>query len=200
MCGQVFAWVLIALGIMQFFGGNWLGGIWMGLIGMFLNTAAKSSYGQVIARQLLSGEPVSRFMTTHPIVVPPDIDLRHWVDEYVYRYHRKLFPVASDGHLEGVVGTGALGQFPQQEWGQHRVADIMRRDLAEITIAPNADALDAMAKMRRSGSSRLLVTQGDQLVGIVSLKDLLKFLHLKLELEEDGSGSDSAPTDHGQMS
>jgi CBS domain-containing protein len=38
--------------------------------------------------------------------------------------------------------------------------------------------------MQRTGSSRLLVTDGDRLVGILSLKDLLRFLDLKLELED----------------
>jgi CBS domain-containing protein len=37
--------------------------------------------------------------------------------------------------------------------------------------------------MNRTGSSRLMVTDGNRLVGIISLKDLLKFLELKVELE-----------------
>ena len=32
-------------------------------------------------------------------------------------------------------------------------------------------------------SSRMMVTDGNRLVGIISLKDLLKFLELKVELE-----------------
>jgi CBS domain-containing protein len=48
--------------------------------------------------------------------------------------------------------------------------------------------------MQRSGSSRLLVTEGDRLVGIVSLKDLLRFLDLKLELELEQSPPVSPPT------
>jgi Zn-dependent protease len=38
--GQAFAWLLIFWGIGQFVTGNWLGGIWTGLIGLFLNNAA----------------------------------------------------------------------------------------------------------------------------------------------------------------
>jgi Mg2+/Co2+ transporter CorC len=34
-----------------------------------------------------------------------------------------------------------------------------------------------------TGSSRLRVAERDDLVGIISLKDLLEFLNLKLELE-----------------
>ena len=48
--------------------------------------------------------------------------------------------------------------------------------------------------MQRTGSSRLLVTDGDQLIGIVSLKDLLRFLSLKMELE---NGDDHGPRPTG---
>jgi predicted transcriptional regulator len=66
----------------------------------------------------------------------------------------------------------------------------MRRDLSALTVAPDADALEALRTMQRGGVSRLLVTEGDRLVGIVSLKDLLRFLNLKLELEgAEGNGT-----------
>jgi Zn-dependent protease/CBS domain-containing protein len=186
--GQVFAWFLIAWGIRELFHGNWLGGIWMGLIGIFLNDAAKSSYRQVLLKQALRGEPVRRFMTAEPITVPPSLDLEHWVDDYVYRYHRKAFPVVSQGHLEGFVEAPSAAGIPRPEWGQHTVGEVMRRDIGELTISPDTDALDALGKMQRMDQSRLLVTQGDRLVGIVSLKDLLKFLSLKLELEGPENG------------
>jgi Zn-dependent protease/CBS domain-containing protein len=183
LAGQTFAWLLIFLGIANFFAGAILNGIWLGLIGMFLNSAARGSYQQVLIRQVLHGEPVSRFMHRQPIVVPANTNLRHWVEDYVYRHHRKFFPVASNGHLEGVISTQSLARFPREEWDKRTVAEAMRQDVSELSIAPDADALEALAKMQRTGSSRLLVTEGDQLVGIVSLKDLLRFLDLKLELE-----------------
>jgi Zn-dependent protease/CBS domain-containing protein len=186
--GQVFAWFLIAWGILQFFDRNWLGGIWMGLIGFFLNDAAKSSYRQVLLKQALRGEPVRRFMSAEPITVPPSLDVEHWVDDYVYRYHRKAFPVVSQGHLEGCVEAPSAAGIPRTEWGQHTVGEVMRRDLGELTISPDTDALDALSKMQRTGQSRLLVAEGDRLVGIVSLKDLLKFLSLKLQLEGPENG------------
>jgi Zn-dependent protease/CBS domain-containing protein len=181
--GQVFAWFLIAWGVMQFFAGNWLGGIWSGLIGLFLNNAAQGSYQQLLIRKALLGEPVCRFMNTHAIVVPPSVDLRHWVEDYVYRFHHKTFPVVSDGHLEGFIGTRVLAQIPRSNWDRHTVGEVMERDLKAITIPPNTDALEALAKMQRSGLSRLLITEQDHLVGILSLRDLLSFLNLKIELE-----------------
>lgn len=140
----------------------------------------------MLVRQALQGEPVDRFMNRQPIVVPPSLDLRHWVEDYVYRFHRKTFPVATDGHLEGVITTQMLNDIPRQEWDAHTVGEVMRRDLGGITIRPGADALQALSKMQRTGATRLLVTDRDQLVGIISLKDLLRFLHLKIELEDSG--------------
>jgi len=189
--GQAFAWLLIAWGVYQLFAGQWLGGIWSGLIGMFLNNAAKSSYQQVVVRQALQGERVRHFMNPQPIVVPPSLNLRQWVEDYVYRYHRKMFPVVSGDHLEGVISTRTLADLPRSEWELHTVGDVMRRDLDALTIPPQADALDALARMQRLGVSRLLVTEADRLVGIVSLKDLLRFLNLKLDLE--GPAEESVP-------
>jgi hypothetical protein len=57
-------------------------GLWMGLIGLFLNGAAQSSDRQVVVWQVLQGEPVARFMTVNPITVPSSLDLRSLVENY----------------------------------------------------------------------------------------------------------------------
>lgn len=183
LAGQVFSWVLIAWGVLNFFNGNWLGGVWTGLIGLFLNRAAQSSYQQVLIRQALEGETVGRFMNPHPIVVAPNLTLLEWVENYVYRYHRKAFPVVEDGRLVGLMETQALADVPRSEWEHHTVAEFMRRNLRDLTIPPHADALQAMKRMQHTGSSRVLVTAGTQLVGILSVRDLMQFLNLKLALE-----------------
>jgi len=183
LAGRAFAWFLIIWGLLQLFGGNWIGGIWLGLIGLFLNNAAQTGYQQVLIRQALRGEPVRRFMNPQPIVVPPWLDLRTWVEDYVYQHQRKTFPVASNGHLEGVIETAALAEIPRAEWPQHTVGELMKRDFASRSIRPETDAVEALSRMSRTGASRLLVTEGDRLIGILSLKDLLRFLNLKLELE-----------------
>jgi Zn-dependent protease len=106
--GRAFAWLLIALGVLSMIGGDFVGGLWSILIGLFLHNAAAGSYRLVLVRQVLQGTPVARFMNPEPITVPPDLDLRRWVEEYVYRYHYKAYPAVADGHLVGMVGwTGS---------------------------------------------------------------------------------------------
>lgn len=188
--GRGFAWLLIGWGVINFFAGNWLGGIWIGLIGLFLSNAAQAGYQHVIVRQALGGKPVRRFMNANPISVPPGLDLRQWVEDYVYTRHLKAYPVVDHGELLGMIDTQSLTQMPPAEWGRHTVAEVMRRDLTEITVAPDADALVALGKMQKNDSSRLLVTDGGRLVGILSLKDLLSFLSLLIEV---GDVDDAKP-------
>jgi Zn-dependent protease/CBS domain-containing protein len=183
LCGQAFAWFLIGVGVWLVLMGQFVSGIWLGLIGLFLNNAARSSYQQVVIREALAGEPVRHFMNPNPVVVPPSLDVKHWVEDYVYRFHRRSFPVASNHHLEGFVTTRELARLPREEWDRHTVGELMRHDLGAVSIGPDADALEALQKLQRSGGNRLLVTDGDELLGIVTLRDLLRFLHLKIGLE-----------------
>jgi Zn-dependent protease len=185
LLGQGFAWLLIGLGFWLMIQGAWFDGLWLALIGLFLNNAARMGYQQVLVRQALQGEPVRRFMNPEPVVVPPSLDLRQWVEDYVYRYHHKTYPVGSNGHLEGVISTRDLGRFPRGEWDRHTVAEAMRPEVGAVSVPPGADALQALEQMQRTDASRLLVTEGGRLVGIISLKDLLRFLQTKLELEGD---------------
>jgi hypothetical protein len=81
------------LGLIEVLRGDFVGGIWLSLIGLFLRGAASATYEQTLARQILAGHPVSRFMN------------RRLVEDYVYRHHHKVLPVVRDGQLLGCVTT-----------------------------------------------------------------------------------------------
>jgi Zn-dependent protease len=185
--GSGFGLALIMMGLLALFRGNLIGGMWWCLIGMFLRNAAGRSYQQLLTRQALSGEPVSRFMEPRPITAPPSISIEEFVEGYVYRYHFKMFPVVEDDTLLGSVSTREVKEIPRSEWAGSMVANILTPRSPDNTISPEADSLEAISKMNSSGASRLIVVEGDRLVGIVSLKDMLKFLSLKVELEDEAA-------------
>jgi predicted transcriptional regulator len=170
--------------------GYFISGVWWFLIGMFLRNAARASYIQLEIRDVLKGEPIERFMTRDPVFVPPDISIEELVYDYFYRYHFHMFPVVWNSEVLGCISTNEVKKIIREEWARHSVREMLVRYSEDNVVAPDTDAMDVLSTLRRTGSSRLMVMDKDRLVGVVSLKDLLQFLALKLDLEggEEGSG------------
>jgi CBS domain-containing protein len=158
--------------------------VWMFLIGIFLRSAAQTSYQQLLVRKALEGEPVRRFMNADPVTVPDSITVAHLVEDYIYKYHYKMFPVMAGDKLAGCITTRQVKDIPREAWDRETIREAASPCSEENTISPDTDAIKALAMMTQSGVSRLLVVENGRLVGLVSLKDLLDFFSLKVELEE----------------
>jgi Zn-dependent protease len=189
--GSGFGVLLIVLGVLIFLRGDFLGGMWLFLIGMFVRHASRMSYQQLMIRRALEGEPVRRFMQREVHSVPAEATLSEFVDDYVYRYHHKLFPVTENGDVRGCLGTSRLKEIPRSEWGRKRVGDVLEPCSEANMVGPDADAMKTLMRMSRNGSSRLMVVEDGTLLGIISLKDLVRFISLKLEIEEDVQSNDA---------
>jgi len=184
--GSTFGLFLIAVGILNFIGGNVVGGMWWCLIGLFMRAAAGASVYQLATRKALEGETVARFMSTPVISVSPDLTLARFVEDYVYVHHHDFFPVVDGDRPLGGLTTKQVAAVPRDAWHQAQASDVMIPMDRANTIGPEADAIRALSLMQSTGNSRLMVVQDGRLVGIISLKDLLKFFALKVDLEGMG--------------
>jgi Zn-dependent protease/sulfur carrier protein ThiS len=184
--GTFFGTGLIVLGVFAFIGGDFVGGLWWCLIGMFMRGASQMSYRQLLMRRALEGEPLAKFMHSTPVAVDSQTTIAALVENYIYRQHYKMFPVVDDGRLVGCVTTREVKDVPREEWETKRVSDILQPCGKDNTVSAREDAMRTLMRMNQTGNSRFLVTEGDRLVGVVTLKDLLKFLSLKMDLEGDG--------------
>jgi Zn-dependent protease/CBS domain-containing protein len=182
--GSAFGIGLIILGVFEFMRGNIIGGVWMFLIGLFLRSAAQMSYQQLLVRKALEGESVRRFMNANPVSVQDSLTVEQLVEDYIYKYHYKMFPVMSGDKLVGCITTREVKEIPREKWSSETIREAASSCSPENTIPPQTDAIKALAMMNQSGVSRLLVVERDHLVGVVTLKDLLDFFSLKVELEE----------------
>ncbi|MEX1109886.1 MAG: site-2 protease family protein [Dongiaceae bacterium] len=184
--GSHFGVALIVLGILNAIGGNLVGGFWLGLIGLFLRSSALAHMQESALRHSLEGERVERYMTAPPVTVPPTLTLRELVDRYIYRERHEAYPVSdSSGRPLGIVSVHDVRAQPREEWGRITVGQVMTESGPGNTIDADADAVRALSTMQKNGHGRLLVTRGSQLVGIVALKDLLRLLSLRMDLEGD---------------
>ncbi len=181
--GQGFGLLLVALGILNFLAGNFIGGMWWFLIGLFVQAAATASYRQLLTQQALKGRTVRRFMSDDPISVPPDTPITDFVENYLYQHPYDLFPVAREQRLLGCASLKDAKAVPREDWDRTRVADVYQECSDTNTVAANVDANDALQRMQHHRSGRLMVVEDDRLVGVLVLKDLLHFLELRSQLE-----------------
>jgi predicted transcriptional regulator len=122
-------------------------------------------------------------MNRNPITVSPDLSIQGFVDDYLFQYQHKMFPVVDQGRLIGCVKMADLKQVPKSEWGRRKVGELTGTCPSTAIIQPGADARQALLAMQQNESHCLLVTEGDRLLGVVGLRDMLRKLAFKMELE-----------------
>lgn len=182
--GRGFGLALMILGVFAFVQGNFIGGMWWFLIGIFLRGAASASYQQLLMHEVLHDQPIERFMRRDPVTVPPSISIREWVEDYVYRHHFKMFPVVENSRLLGCISIQTIKGVPRNQWEIKTVRDLMEPCSDTNSISPDTETTKLLSAMVRPGQeSRYMVVKDGRLVGMISLKDLLDLIALKLEIE-----------------
>jgi Zn-dependent protease/CBS domain-containing protein len=190
--GQLFAWMLIGAGLAMVLGirvpffGVGLGGLWLALIGWFLNNAALMSYRQLIVRETLEDVPVRTLMQTGLRAVAPEMNIERFVREHLLHTDQRAFPVLdSRDRLQGLVCQEDIRRIPQADWPQTPVQAVMTPAQKLTSITPGFDAAEALELLSRRAVNQLPVTEGDRLVGMVRREDLLRWLALRSGHEQD---------------
>lgn len=188
--GKGFGTALMILGVIGFVGGNLIGGMWWFLIGIFVRGAASSSYQQLVLKDMVEGQPVRRFMRSDPVTVAPQLSIPDWVEDYVYRYHYKMYPVLDGSRLLGCITVDSLQRIPREDWQSSTVANLMEERSEANTVDAGMDTMALLKNiLQPAGRSRFMVVDDDRLVGIIALKDLLELISLKLQIESPGHGA-----------
>jgi Zn-dependent protease/predicted transcriptional regulator len=176
---------LMLLGGLQIFAGALVGGLWLIFIGMFLRGAAQASYQGVVVDQALSGATAGELMITEPVSIPGDSTVEQAIDEYFLRHGFGGFPVTRDGRIVGVVSLAEIKGCPKEERATRRVDGLMRSADETLRIPSSASVADTLRRMVDAGAGRLLVTEGDRIVGLLTHSGITRFTRIKTELEEE---------------
>ncbi|NIP29689.1 MAG: CBS domain-containing protein, partial [Candidatus Dadabacteria bacterium] len=147
--------LFIILGFVSIITGNFIGGLWWALIGIFLRNASSMSYQHLALRNAFKGEKVRRFMNPDPITINSSVTIQDLVENYFYHYHYKMFPVLDNSNLLGCVTTRNVKNIPKKDWDVITVKDITTKCTPDNTIDVNTDALKALMLMNNTGNSRL---------------------------------------------
>lgn len=185
--GRLLGFGLITLGFLQLFSptADFIGGLWLIVIGWFLNNAAESSYQDLIVRSMLEGLRVREVATFNPETVPASLTLQELMDGYFFNRSYQSFPVMENDRPIGLVTLNQVKQIPRDEWNRRTVRDIMLPTGMGITVRLSDKMTEVVEKMKNARSQRLLVTDNGNLQGIISATDLANTLQRQREFGED---------------
>ncbi len=158
--------IAIIMGIFGFFFNFWLI-----LIAFFIYIGASEEERMTTVTVTLEGVKVDEIMTpvNDLVTVPPDMKVSEFVKLMLHKRHM-AYPIIQDGKLIGVVAFPDILKVPQSSYENATVRDIMAQRV--VTIDANADALEALKKITSEEVNRVLVMDGDKLVGMVTRNDL----------------------------
>ena len=180
--GRVIGYLFIFGGVFWIFRGNWINGLWIALIGWFLENAAVGSYRQVALQDMLRGHTVSEVMTRDCPVVPPKLTVEQLAHDYILGSGRRCFPVVDDGHVLGLVTLNDVKGVPRELRSTKTVSEAMTPFDKLKWVRPDDDLSDVLQLLSGEDVNQLPVVENNNIVGMVARDNLLSFIHTRSEL------------------
>ena len=142
-------------------------GLWIIFLGWFIRSGAETSLKQTEMTEALHGISVGDIMTRDLLTVSPDISVQKLVTDYFLIHPHGGYPVVRNDKLEGVVTMSSVRSIPAEKREMETVAQAMVPYERIVTISPNASAAEALQKIAEKNIGRLLVTDGDRILGMM---------------------------------
>ncbi len=181
--GQGVAYAFILGGILMIFLlHEWLSGLWIILIGWFLQNASLMSYRQAQQQEALQGFTAAQVMTSDYRVIPPDITVSQLVLEYVLSRGYRLFLVTDAGVVKGLVTLQNIKSVPRSNWDTTPVEKIMIPADQLKAVRPEQDALSILEQMNENDINQMPVVNEGKIIGLITRDNLARFLHTRAEL------------------
>jgi len=174
--GRFFGFLFVIVGVWQALRGNVGNGLWTAFIGWFLESAAGAQVQQQMVQGLLVGHKVSEVMGNACTPVPGDTSLQEVVDQEVLTHGRRCFLVDQGGRVVGLLTLHNMKEIPRPSWTTTTAAQAMIPLEKLSSVDPNSELWTAMEKMGRDGINQMPVMLGNNLVGMLSRGDIVKYL------------------------
>ena len=182
--GKGLGFIILILGVLMLLRGLIFNGLWLVIIGLFLQSAAKSTYEQQLLQAGLEGVRAWEVMTRNPETVSYDLQLQELVNEYFLHRRYHSFPVLKDGHPWGIVTLNQVKQVPREQWERLMVRDIIEPLNSSNIARPDEKILEVLQRMDKSKVGRILVISDGTLKGIITARDIADWLRRTVDFSD----------------
>ena len=177
--GTVFGVFLIVSGVLSLLTANLIGGLWQILIGFFIINASRASYQQLLLKTALKDHTVRSLMTTSPTTADVEDSVEHTVYEIMLKHNVSFVPVMEGSHLLGYVDTSLIREIDSDNWSTTRLGDILVVCNENNTVPADMPVERLFEQMAKKNQRKMLVGNGGNLEGVISLSDLLSYLAIR---------------------
>jgi Zn-dependent protease/predicted transcriptional regulator len=183
--GIIISFVLIGLGIVVIIRASPIGGLWLILIGWFIQSGAKKYLQQFELSNLLKDMKLKDIMNTSFVSVKPDLSIRNLISDYFDVYRKGSFPVIDDHSvLLGMVTTDDILEKGESLF-EKKTMDIMQPLSNLIVMKSDMQVNNALEQLVRKRMNRIFVVDDDfKLIGIVSKTDILNAAQERADYDE----------------
>jgi CBS domain-containing protein len=180
--GTFFGLFLMVSGALAVFGGQGVGGFWQILIGFFILNASSGSYQNLLIKAALRGKTAQVLMSETVWTIASDATISDLVDDVMLRHGVSFVPVLSGERLLGYADIAGARSVDRADWATTQVQEITVPLGPGSSVAPDAPLEAVFKALATAARRKLLVVEGDRLLGVISLSDLTHHLALQQEL------------------
>ena len=180
--GRVVAWGLIMAGTLMIVGvhlpwfGTGVGGIWLIGIGYFLMIANMRSEQAQVLESRLTEVPVTSIMR-EPRVLNVDVSVQAFVDTVLHGGEH-AYGVTDGPRIAGIACAHDAARMPQESWEMRTMRSIMTPADRMATVEPTDTLATALDVFQDRRVNELAVIDGEQMVGILEMRDLATWIQL----------------------
>jgi Zn-dependent protease len=193
--GRAFGWLLVGFGLALIFAsfqspglqGTRISGVWMILLGWFLNSAAAAAARSERFQSRLGNVPVSRALRGARITVPETMSVQELVRSLLLTSDAGGFPVERRGRIVGaVIPADVAGVRPEQR-REIPLLEVMLPIEEVASVDENASLSEVTAGLRARGTDRVFVMREDEILGVLTLQDVSRWIERTRELGLDSA-------------
>lgn len=129
----------------------------------------------------LSGFTVSHLMTREVSSLKEDMTIKKLLDKMFLERHSG-YPVLAEGKIKGCVTMEDIQKVSPREYEEKTVYDIMSTEIKKVH--PDDDIYEVLRILSSEDIGRLMVVEGEELVGIITRSDIMKGFRLQ-QLQEE---------------
>ena len=181
--GRAVGFLFIFGGIYLIFTNNWFNGVWLALIGWFLESTAVGSYRQLLLQEMLKGHVAREVMSQDCMIVSPDITIERLVNEKILISGRRCFPVSANDHAEGLISMRDVSVIPRGQWNTKLVKDAMIPLTKLKLVGPDDDLNTVFQLLVNNDINQVPVLAEGNIVGMVGRDNIINFINIRSGIE-----------------